>query len=126
MEPVLAGHVSGADGALNRVSRRGAAEAEPSRNGGEACATAGPRGIDRRRASSYDHAAWALLFAGSLAPQIESRSSRPGAVRPSLELASYRSRQPAPPAKKLVRPIDMRTCICDNLARVYEIVSINT
>jgi hypothetical protein len=28
-------------------------------------------------------------------------------------------------AKKVARPIDTRTCICDNLARVYEIVSIN-
>lgn len=29
-------------------------------------------------------------------------------------------------AKKLFAPLDTHTCICDNLARVYEIVSINT
>jgi hypothetical protein len=30
------------------------------------------------------------------------------------------------PAKKVAQPIDTQACICENLARVYEIVSINT
>jgi hypothetical protein len=112
--PILPGHVSGTDRALNRLSCRGAAEAEPSRNRGQACATAGPRGIDWRCASSYDHAAWALLLPGSLgfSPSRSVIARPPGnclseAPKANLEASrpSCRSRQPRrSEAKKLVGP----------------------